>query len=323
MRALSPAGLDLCPSDASITLTGVRSVEPLSHEHVRPSRTAGSAAPDLRSRSDRLDLVEGIGAAGLTYLDPFGGRCVRWPEKLGLVNVGTGELVRGRCKATNLCHYCRGLYLRETVRMLQLDAEVSPPTLFAVLTAREFLRKGDGMKRLLSDSLLRPLRRRWPVEWFCRWEHQARGALHLNLLVKGVAVEAWRDFERELFGLWCANVDALPKGQYVEPVSSGEAVTVYVANKVAHAGKSNQEPQGWRWHHRTSQTRGYLHRSAAELRRDARAALAAEAIAFRRGLTPEVARLEVAAGAATWSLVACVPWSAGSVPREGPRGTAE
>ena len=177
-----------------------------------------------------------------------------------------------------------------------------------MLTAREFLTKGRALSRTL-DQVLRALRKRWPVEWFCRWEEQDRGALHVNLLVKGVPVDQWEEFQRVLVGRWCDRVDAEPAGQYVEPIECGEAVTVYVANKVEHAGKSNQEPTGWRFKHRTSQTRGYLVRPAGELRTEARRSLAAEALVWR-GWTREAAALEVGLRAEQmWSLRSCSPWS--------------
>jgi hypothetical protein len=54
--------------------------------------------------------------------------CGRWPEHLRLANHSTGELVRGRCRATNLCSYCQRLYVVETV-VLTLDALEYAPTL--------------------------------------------------------------------------------------------------------------------------------------------------------------------------------------------------
>ena len=196
--------------------------------------------------------------------------------------------------------------------MLQLDAAEDPPVIFAVLTAREFLRKDDELRRTMAQLLV-ALRRRWPVEWFCRWEAQGRGALHVNLLVKRVPEESWQEFARVLVDRWCSRVDAEAAGQYVEPISSGEAVTVYVANKIQHAAKSNQEPQGWRWKHRTSQTRGYLVRPAGVMREEARRSLQVDALVWR-GWSPVAAALEV--GLRTeqaWSLRPCSPWSGAPV----------
>jgi hypothetical protein len=125
-----------------------------------------------------LDLHEGI-------CDPAADGCGRWPEHLRLVDHATGELVRGRCRATNLCSYCPRLYVVETVEMLTLDALEYAPTLWLVLTAREHLTRAGTYSHL--RQLRNAARRQWPaVEWFVQVEFQRRGALHLNLLVKGV-----------------------------------------------------------------------------------------------------------------------------------------
>jgi hypothetical protein len=194
-----------------------------------------------------------------------------------IANTTTGEAVRGCCRATNLCECARHRFMRETTRMLALDAIENAPTIFAVLTAREFLVKDDALKRVFADKLLRPLRRHWPVEWFLRWERQRRGRLHVNQLVKGVPAAEHELFRQELVELWCAAVDAEPQGQYVEPIEDGEAVTLYVAKKIRHTGKSNQEPH-FKFKHRTSQTRGYLVRPASVMRAEARRSLRIEAL---------------------------------------------
>lgn len=244
--------------------------------------------------SGSLDLDKGIP-------DPRGsGACQRWPEGFWLLNETTGEMCVGCCRATNLCDCARRRYLRETVRMLAIDAAERPPTIFAVLTAREHLVKDADLMRTM-EQVLKALRRRWPVEWFCRWEQQARGALHVNLLVKGVPEAEWRDFARVLVERWCTRVDAEPSGQYCEPIIDGTAVTLYVAKKVLHAGKSNQEPH-LRHKHRTSQTRGYLVRPASVMRQEARDSLAMDAFEYQ-GCPPEFLELELEAlRAQVWSL---------------------
>jgi hypothetical protein len=260
----------------------------------RVSRQAPAAAP--------LDLEEGI-------CDPRPPEaCQRWPEGAFLVNETTGEAVLGCCKATNLCDCARHRFMRETTRMLALDAGEMPPTIFAVLTAREFLRKDDGMHDTFRQ-LLKALRRRWPVEWFARWEEQARGALHVNLLVKGVPVDEWQEFAAVLIERWCARVDAEPVGQYVEPIECGEAVVGYVSKKVSHTGKRNQEPSGWRNKHRTSQTRGYFVRPASVMRQEAKHSLRLDALVWR-GRSVEVAEHELREREAeNWRLVHRAPGS--------------
>jgi hypothetical protein len=220
-------------------------------------------------RAEPLDLHEGID-------DPraYGG-CARWPEGLWLVNRKTGEIVQGRCRATNLCRYCQRLYVVETVEMLTLDAMEWPPTLWLVLTAREHLTREDVRRHLCQ--LLRAVRKRWPeVEWFVQVEFQRRGALHLNLLMKGVPIELVDELQAVVVGRWCARVDALPVGQWAGVIESAGGTVRYLAKMLAHGLKAEQAPPiGWRGH-RTSQTRGYLVRPASAMRVEARESLRAK-----------------------------------------------
>jgi len=141
--------------------------------------------------------------------------------------------------------------------MLLIDAAEDAPTLWMVLTAREHLTRGDTYRAL--EHLRRAARRRWPdVAWFVQVEFQRRGALHLNLLVKGVPVEELDAFRTLIAGLWCERVDALPVGQWAGAVNDAGGVARYLAKTLAHGLKSEQAPPlGWRGH-RTSQTRNYF-----------------------------------------------------------------
>jgi len=217
-----------------------------------------------------LDLHEGI--SDPPRIEDVRGGCKRWPENLRLVDHTTGELVPGRCRATNLCPYCRILAVVETAEMLALDAAEWAPTLWIVLTAREHLTRRDTYRHL--EQLRRSLRRRWSdVEWFVQVEFQKRGALHLNLLVKGVPVDDAGELLERTSTVWCRRVDALPVGQHIERLSSAQAVTRYLQKELVHGLKREQAPPiGWRGH-RTSQTRGYLVRPAAQMREEARASL--------------------------------------------------
>lgn len=222
-----------------------------------------TAASGVGAGVGSLDLHEGID-------NPRPG-CARWPAALRLRNELTGELVVGRCKSTNLCPYCQRLYVVETVEMLTLDALEYAPTLWVVLTAREHLTRAECRRHL--DVLLRACRRRWPVEWFVQVEFQRRGALHLNLLLKGVSPEHQEPVHELLSGRWCDRVDALPVGQWSGPVEDAGGVVKYLSKMLAHGLKAEQAPPiGWRGH-RTSQTRGYLVRPAAVMRRQARESL--------------------------------------------------
>lgn len=269
----------------------------------------GSDAPAGRAAAP-LDLHEGIGAP------PDLDGCKRWPEHLRLLNLATGELVPGRCRATNLCRYCQTLYVVETVEMLTLDAMEYAPTLWCVLTAREHLTRAECRDHL--RNLRKSLKKRWPgVEWFVQVEFQRRGALHLNLLVKGVPIDELDELRERVTKLWCSRVDALPVGQWFGVVQDGVGVVRYLSKMLAHGLKAEQRPPiGWRGH-RTSQTRGYLVRPASAMRDEARASLKTKRRLWRAvgraeeiaGTTPSADLVEIvyeqlaaADDAATWEL---------------------
>lgn len=180
-----------------------------------------------------------------------------------------GQHVKGRCRATNLCEYCARLMAVETSELLLLDALENAPQLYVVLTARELLDRADCRRHLCQ--LLRSLRKRWPaVQWACLVEFQRRGALHLNLLVKGVPTEAAQELHERISRLWCARVDAEPQGQFVGPVSDGGGLVRYIALHFLKPGQA--PPIGWRGH-RISYTGGYLVRPARQLREEAKRSL--------------------------------------------------
>jgi len=217
-----------------------------------------------------LDLNKGIVEVGLREFRDRG--CKRAREDIGFVNTTTGEWHRSRCHATNLCKYCQALYIQETVRMLVIDAEENPPTLWVTLTAREFLTRADCRRHL--EAMRRVARKRWPdLEWFVQVEFQRRGALHLNLLIKGVPVTDAQELHRSLVERWCARVDAKPHVQHFDVIADAVAVSLYVSKMLAHGLKQEQAPPiGWKGH-RTSQTRGYFPRGAAAMREEAKASL--------------------------------------------------
>lgn len=224
------------------------------------------ASAERSERQGALDLHEGICDPA-----PKPGGCKRWPDRLRLAS-SAGALVPGRCRATNLCQYCQTLYVVETVEMLTLDAIENAPTCWLVLTAREHLTRADTYDHL--RQLRKALRKRWPqIEWFVQVEFQRRGALHLNLLVKGVPVEQLDELRSRAVAQWCSRVDALPRGQWAGAVEDGVGVVRYISKMLAHGLKAEQRPPiGWRGH-RTSQTRGYLVRPASVMRKEARRSL--------------------------------------------------
>lgn len=215
-----------------------------------------------------LDLHKGIG-------DPRSASgCDRWPEKMRLLHVPSGALVRGRCRATNLCAYCRTLGVLETVRMWTLDALEYAPTLYVVLTSPRHLTRDECRDHL--RQLRKAAKRSWPdAEWCVSVEFQKKGRLHLNLLVKGVPASDASAFRSVVVdGVWCARTDARPVAQFCEVIADGVGVVRYLQKTMAHGLKVEQAPpMGWRGH-RTSQTRGYLVRPASVMRAEARRALA-------------------------------------------------
>ncbi len=232
-----------------------------------PARSGGGIVPAAFGVAEggSLDLHEGI-------CDPQREKCSRWPENFRLWNLANGDLVRGRCRCTNLCRYCQRLYVVETVEMLTLDAIEHAPTLWAVLTAREHLTRKDTYGHL--RQLRKAARKLWPgIEWFVQVEFQRRGALHLNLLIKGVPDTDLEPLAELLTERWCARVDALPAGQWFDLIDDAGGAVRYLSKMLAHGLKAEQAPPlGWKGH-RTSQTRGYLVRPASTMRLEARRAL--------------------------------------------------
>jgi hypothetical protein len=213
-----------------------------------------------------LDLHEGIGDPPLVRRG-----CERWPEGLRLEGRGPDGVryVEGCCRATNRCSYAARLYAVETSEMWLLDAMEDAPTCWLVLTAREHLTREQCRDHL--RQLRRSLRKRWPaIRWAVSIEFQRRGALHLNLLVKGVPVGERFELRRRAVAVWCARVDAEPAGQSVRPVNDGPGLVRYLTD---HVLKAAQAPaKGWQGH-RTSQTRDYLVRPASVMREEARESL--------------------------------------------------
>ncbi len=267
---------------------------------------AETERPELAGRAS-LDMHGGID-------DPARGKCGRTPDHRYLLNYETGEVVPVRCKATNLCDYCARLAAIETSEMLLLDAMEDAPTLYVVLTARELIEKPACRRHLRQLRLA--LQARWPdVRWAVLTEFQKRGALHLNLMVKGVPGEDCEEFLERITALWCARVDALPSGQWADTMTSSIGVVQYLT---LHFMKPAQAPPiGWRGH-RFSCTRDYLVRPASVMREEARQSLRLKRLLYR-GLDLVDAELELAAAnAVTWELK-----SVGKLSRDPDRARAE
>src|SRR4051812_13545167 len=257
----------------------------------------------------RLDLHEGIS-------DPLStGGCQRWPERMRLRS-SQGELVRGRCRSTNLCAYCARLAAVENSELLALDALAGDaPQVWAVLTTRSTSRTPADFYRS-REQVIKALRRRWPgceyaalVEFTTGYGPRSGGARrpHWNLLLKGIPADALDQARDVIVGVWCDREDARPEGQYIGRVQDTGGLLAYVA---LHFQKDSQKPPaGWRGH-RFLKSRGYLSTATPEAREAARRSLRHKREvwrAIRRGLGAHDAELAAheamaIADATTWEM---------------------
>jgi hypothetical protein len=188
----------------------------------------------------------------------------------------------------------------ETVEMLLLDADGGdPPTLMLTLTARRFP-EGRELDRTLR-KLTRAGRRPWPdLQWFATRERQARGALHLHLLVKHVPddEESMRKFYELVTRIWCARHDAealryeqrASGAQGLKRITHGEGLVRYLTKDLTGSLRSIQAVPAESHAHRTSQTRNYFPGGVTAARKAARESLRrrrAEYSLRERGYSPE------------------------------------
>ncbi len=222
-----------------------------------------------------LVLHEGIGDKGET-------ECLRWPEALRLEST-LGQLVKGRCKATNLCLYCARLAAVENSELLTLDAlQGVAPVVWMVLgtgtdtmdpahfyAARKHLVK--ALRREFSDREIQ-----WAalVEFTTGYSVQSGGRRfpHWNVLLKGVTEADIPRIRSVVDRVWCGREDfkAAPRAQHVGTIHSAGGLMRYLA---LHFQKESQAPPvGWRGH-RFLKSRGYLWTATPEAREAARQAL--------------------------------------------------
>ncbi|MGC2652120.1 MAG: hypothetical protein WA317_00635, partial [Mycobacterium sp.] len=241
--------------------------------------------PDGRAAA--LDLHEGLCTPGPAevpgcdgrYVDRRRGGCLRWPERLWLLSEH-GQLVRGRCKATNLCEYCARLAAVENTEMLALDAmEGDAPECWAVLTTRTATLDMAVFYRGRA-KVIKAVRRRWPeaeyaslLEFTTGYGPRSGGRRrpHWNLLVKGVRSVDVDELREVIVRVWCGQVDAGEAGQHVGLVRDCAGLMRYIA---LHFQKESQAPpEGFRGQ-RFNCSRGYFTgRTRAEARELARESL--------------------------------------------------
>jgi len=219
-----------------------------------------------------LDLQEGI-------THPEGEwACKRWPPELRLRST-LGELVMGRCRATNLCDYCARLAAIENTELLALDAmEGVAPRVWLVLTTPSTDPSPATFYRS-REVLVRALRRRWPwLEWAALVEFTTGYGTHSggdrrphwNLLLKGVGPEHLRLVADVVGDVWCPRVGGRIEAQHVGTIEEHGGLMRYLA---LHFQKESQRPpEGWRGH-RFLKSRGYLWQPTPAAREAARASL--------------------------------------------------
>lgn len=227
--------------------------------------------------------------------------CKRWPERLRLLS-SQGELVRGRCRSTNLCDYCAKLGAVENAELLSLDAMHGPaPGLAVVLTtrstdtsqARFYESRRQTQKQLRKE--LDGYQAAWLLEMTTGFAASSGGKRrpHWNALVKtDTEVDHARRIIRQVVdGIWCRREDATPAAQYVAPIGDARSLVKYLA---LHFQKESQSPPpGWRGH-RFSATHGYLWLPTPEARAEARKSLRIKREIYRalqRGLSAHDAEL--------------------------------
>lgn len=219
--------------------------------------TAEAAAAGARdARVDPAAPLGGLALGlheGLSHPDPENPLyCARWPEALRLWCMRTGELVRGRCKATNLCEYCCRLYVMECVEMLWLDAcEHEAPTVYACLGTRTATSDPRPFYRG-RELVMRALRRHWPARYASTSEFttgrgrrsEGKRRPHWNLMLKGIPLDALDQARDVIAPTWCRHVDAEPDAQDVRAIYQAGGLARYMLD---HFLKESQAPPaGWR-----------------------------------------------------------------------------
>lgn len=204
--------------------------------------------------------------------------CPRWPEDLRLEST-LGQLVPGRCKATNLCVHCARLAAIENAEILALDAMGNcAPAVWSVTgtrTATFDVGRFKDARHRMRDTV----KERWPaaeaatlIEFTTGYGTHAGGERrpHWNDLWKGIPAEDADELQERVAWVWCKYVDAEPRAQYADTVGNAGGLMRYLA---LHFQKESQAPPiGWRGH-RFRTTRGYLAQPMAQAREQARASL--------------------------------------------------
>jgi len=208
--------------------------------------------------------------------------------------------------------------------VLLLDALVDPPTHGITLTTLDPFTTPETFREGVRMVVQR-LRRRYgrQVEYygsveFTTGEAETSGGwrrIHQHMVAKGLQGVDVLEGERLVRETWEAATGAKVV-EVAELLTPGGAIG-YLA--LHHRKPGQAPPEGWRGMVERP-SRGYFHRPIAELRTEAKAQLRVEAIAWREGISVELAGLEVATESGEWELERfeetagglLIPW--GSVP---------
>jgi len=269
--------------------------------------------PDsTRSRAALLEGsegAEGVAAGGSLVIDRQ--RSATWVEKRcpnarpGL-RLRKGSTLLEVCCKRRSCSVCGPKRARETARVLLLDALVDAPTHGITLTTLDPFTTPETFREGVH-SVVRRLRRVYgrQVEYygsveFTRGTTETSGGyrrIHQHMVNKGLQGVDVLEVESLVRETW-QGVTGAKVVEVAELLTPGGAIG-YLA--MHHRKPGQAPPEGWRGMVERP-SRGYFHRPVAELRLEARAQLRAEALAWREGITVELAQLEVAAESGEWVL---------------------
>lgn len=217
------------------------------------------------------------------------------------------------------CSYCDLQASHLLATMMWLDGLVDPPAGVLTLTTVDPLHAEDAafIQRCV-EHVVRALRRRWPRLEYCAFAEFTTGQgsrsggyrrIHFHVLLKGLPVEALPEAGKVAQTVWEARTGAHRVS--CEPIGTLQALTHYMA---LHHRKPEQAPPDWWTGRRTRPSKGYYHLGTPELKRQAKAELAARRRLWRAMQTlgpdapaalveAEVAIMEAAATGVQWSLV--------------------
>ena len=264
---------------------------------------ACAEAPTFASSSDARALAGALVLDGQKSATRDRAWCERGPEHLRLVTAD--GWFRPSCKRRD-CARCWARRSRELARCLVIDARVEMPSTCITLTTADPATEPDVYRRA-SENVFRRLRRAYGgVRYFGAIEFTTGKAarsgghrrLHGHYLVKGLPTEDVLAIEQLVRDTWRRSTSARGREAWVVEVAALVSPGAALGYLGLHHRKASQAPPAtWRgMTERASQRQHrYWSQPIDELRRQARAELAGEAIAWRHDLPLELAMLEVSA----------------------------